>query len=81
MEKQLFSVADFAMVCQFINCRSQEDFIKMYIDCDMQSKNIEPAYAKEKFQIARSSFINWWCNIDGYNQEKIIKYIKAFYGK
>jgi hypothetical protein len=53
----------------------------MYIECDMQSKNIEPAYAKEKFQIARSSFINWWCNIDGYNQEKIIKYIKAFYGK
>ena len=81
MEKQLFTTTDFTMVCQFINCRSQEDFIKMYIECNMQSPNIEPAYAKEKFRYARSSFINWWCNIDGYNQEKIIKYIKAFYGK
>jgi hypothetical protein len=81
MEKQMFTTTDFTNLCQFINCRSQEEFIKMYIECNMQSANVTPAYAMEKFEIARSSFINWWCNIDPSNQEKIIAYIKAFYQK
>lgn len=79
MERQMFDVTDFTKVCQFINCRSQEEFIKMYIECNMQSANVAPAYAMEKFTVARSSFINWWCNIDTYNQEKIINYVKQFY--
>jgi hypothetical protein len=39
------------------------------------------SYAKEKFTLAKTNFITWWCNIDPENQEKILIYIKKFYNR
>ena len=75
MEK--FEVSDFTLVCQFISCRSEIDFMKMYDTIGF----IGVVYAKEKFEIARFNFTNWWCNLDPEAQVKIVKYVKAFYNK
>ena len=72
-----FTVNDFTLVCQFIACRSEIDFMKMYDTIGF----IGVVYAKEKFEIARKNFINWWCNLDASAQEKIVNYVKNFYNK
>jgi hypothetical protein len=72
-----FTVNDFTLVCQFISCRSEIDFMKMYDSIGF----IGVAYAKEKCDLARRNFINWWCNLDPEAQENIIKYVKVFYNK
>jgi hypothetical protein len=73
-----FKAQDFNLVCQFIACRTEEDFIKMYY---ATIGFIGISYAKEKFTIAKTNFITWWCNIDPENQEKILIYIKKFYNR
>jgi hypothetical protein len=79
MEKRnaSFTVNDFTLVCQFIACRGEIDFMKMYDTIGF----IGIGYAKEKYGIACKNFINWWCNLDSEVQEKIVNYVKNFYNK
>jgi hypothetical protein len=70
-----FTVNDFTLVCKFISCRGESEFVKMYDAIGF----IGESYAKEKFALAQRNFISWWCNLDQTIQCHVLAYVKTFY--
>lgn len=64
-----FTANDFQNFIRTVNCMSYDEFVKMY-----NSVFCKPAeyYIKEKFDMCRSSFLNWICNIDAETLEKMM---------
>lgn len=70
-----FTSAEFNNVILFVWNRSQNEFNKMYSSIGLNGS----AYAKDKYNIARTNFAGWWMSLDTYYQEKIIVYVKNYY--
>lgn len=68
MEKK-FTANDFQNFIRTINCMSYDEFVKMY-----RTIFFTEYYIKEKFDMCRSSFLNWICNIDAETLEKMMTF-------
>ena len=66
------TAAELQKFIRAINCMGDFDFVDMYADLGIGNQN----YALSKYEVLRTRFENWVCEIDENTLNRIIKWVE-----